>query len=394
MYGSREKVVTSAVCLIPPESEWTQIQEIRRQYDPAYFRWMPHINLLYPFLPETEFPKAFKIIKDKLKSLPPFQVTFQRFDSFNFGRNSTLFLVPETKPLYVLTKLQSLLESCYPFLNDLSTKSSSGFHAHLTVGKFTSTQLTHKQKQFTQKFQPITFTVDQVHFIARTGVKPFEIKYSVPLQGDPSLISGHSLEGANAAMSILGNANVVSKVRDQREVLDELMKGKKGEERKAKDPQEVLCRRIETWIKKQKERQKLPKSKEKLKSAIERQCYVKHTPMEVEEGIKKLVEEGYIDIGNVEKVEYLKKGIVVQQSGGVGYYSSMYGDVDEKEEVMEKLRHWVCNPGNRPRSLKALKNCLKQMCTYNKAVDPDTIISKLVDSGKIISTFDTFKYNI
>lgn len=41
-----EKVVSSAVVVMPPESQWTQIQDIRAKHDKSYVRWMPHINLV------------------------------------------------------------------------------------------------------------------------------------------------------------------------------------------------------------------------------------------------------------------------------------------------------------------------------------------------------------
>lgn len=41
-----EKVVSSAVVVMPPESMWQQIQDIRSKHDKSYERWMPHINLV------------------------------------------------------------------------------------------------------------------------------------------------------------------------------------------------------------------------------------------------------------------------------------------------------------------------------------------------------------
>ena len=38
------KVVTSAVCYVPPESVWPQIQAVRRVHDKAFVRWMPHVG--------------------------------------------------------------------------------------------------------------------------------------------------------------------------------------------------------------------------------------------------------------------------------------------------------------------------------------------------------------
>jgi hypothetical protein len=57
------KVVKSAVILMPSPEIWKQIQDIRAKYDKSYERWMPHINLLYPFVPAEQF----ETVADKLR---------------------------------------------------------------------------------------------------------------------------------------------------------------------------------------------------------------------------------------------------------------------------------------------------------------------------------------
>jgi hypothetical protein len=50
---NNRKVVTSAIIVSPPKETWGPIQDIRLKFDKAYKRWMPHINLIYPFFPRT-----------------------------------------------------------------------------------------------------------------------------------------------------------------------------------------------------------------------------------------------------------------------------------------------------------------------------------------------------
>jgi hypothetical protein len=42
-----KKVFHTALVVIPDQID--QIQPIRKQYDTAYDRWPPHINLVFPF---------------------------------------------------------------------------------------------------------------------------------------------------------------------------------------------------------------------------------------------------------------------------------------------------------------------------------------------------------
>ena len=75
------KVYISAVVIIPPESLWAPIQEIRSVYDRQINRWMPHINLLYPFKHINKFSnleKEFSIICGQIVS---FKISFKIFYS-------------------------------------------------------------------------------------------------------------------------------------------------------------------------------------------------------------------------------------------------------------------------------------------------------------------------
>ena len=49
------KTFTTAVVLIPPGEVQPAIQAIRQVHDRHFKRWMPHITLLYPFRPHSEF---------------------------------------------------------------------------------------------------------------------------------------------------------------------------------------------------------------------------------------------------------------------------------------------------------------------------------------------------
>src|SRR5262249_22586144 len=51
-------VYRSAVVLIPPAEVRTPIQAIRTRHDRHLDRWMPHINLLYGFIPRQHFAEA------------------------------------------------------------------------------------------------------------------------------------------------------------------------------------------------------------------------------------------------------------------------------------------------------------------------------------------------
>lgn len=150
-----EKVVTSAIVVAPPEELWDPIQAIRSVHDKgasycqypvrvftrtsssvishslfrvwggykphsdrfsflffilcflhtvspvqlfnylAFHRWMPHVNLIYPFVPAAQFVSQIAPLTTSLSFLAPFTLKFVEFGSFDHGRSNTIYLRPE-----------------------------------------------------------------------------------------------------------------------------------------------------------------------------------------------------------------------------------------------------------------------------------------------------------
>jgi len=173
--------VKSAVVIIPPEELWGPIQEIRKIHDKAYKRWMPHINMLYPFVNGEHFEAVVDNIRQAISSITPFKVSFKNFNYFNHG---AVWLQPQTENNNVVT-LQSLLERAFPYCNDLSKKSENGFTPHLSVGQWPKKDLKTASVTLQKGWKdPIEFTVNEICMISREGFEdPFRVVYRVPLGG-------------------------------------------------------------------------------------------------------------------------------------------------------------------------------------------------------------------
>ncbi len=78
---SKKLEFKSSLCIIPPKEQCKQIQTIRSLHDPAYDRWMPHINFLYPFVPDSEFKFSSELIKNGL-DIEPFKIKLEPFGYF------------------------------------------------------------------------------------------------------------------------------------------------------------------------------------------------------------------------------------------------------------------------------------------------------------------------
>ena len=155
-----KKVFHTALCLIPPKEIWPEIQDIRSKYDPAYERWMPHINMAFPFLPPNEFETGAQILKEELKKLSPFSIKFREMKYFDHGKNSTLWLNPEVEN-DELNKLQASIQKAFSFCNDL-VKKEGDFTPHLSLGKFDKKDIVKKRDELAATWTAKEFKVTDI----------------------------------------------------------------------------------------------------------------------------------------------------------------------------------------------------------------------------------------
>lgn len=170
----------TAVVLIPPQEVWPPIQAIRRVRDRQFQRWMPHVTLLYPFVPRPELARHLPAIAEACARLEPFDVELGVFHSFRHrGGRGTLWLAPE--PRERLVQLQSALQEAAPAFNHTS-RFHGGFTPHLSVGQAENDEQTQSAlAELATAWTPLTFRASEVQLIAREGNGPFEVVQVVPL---------------------------------------------------------------------------------------------------------------------------------------------------------------------------------------------------------------------
>lgn len=127
---SGEFVKTSALSLIPEVRAWPAIQALRLAHDKQVKVWPPHINILYPFVPEREFEDATRRLVEILGAfgtLP--KLRFSRKSRFG----STAILVPEdSSGNDALARLHAACRAALPGMPD----PGHAFQPHLTIGQF------------------------------------------------------------------------------------------------------------------------------------------------------------------------------------------------------------------------------------------------------------------
>ncbi|CAF0734850.1 unnamed protein product [Adineta ricciae] len=154
----------TALCLIPPEDVWKQIQAIRSASDRAYPRWMPHINFIYPFVSESSFDTIKAQLETVVHQQKPFTVRFDQ-NSFHY------FPQQDQKCTYHLrpTHSTNVIELQQVIQNQLSKicKKKHPFEAHLTLGQCKIKDVDNILTNLRSNWLPIEFLVDRVYMISR-----------------------------------------------------------------------------------------------------------------------------------------------------------------------------------------------------------------------------------
>lgn len=86
----------TALCIIPPWGLHGPIEDIRKIHDPAFERWMPHINYYFPFVAPEFFEDTHEKLTKILETFASFEVTLKNLDFFS---NSTVWANPVAKPV-------------------------------------------------------------------------------------------------------------------------------------------------------------------------------------------------------------------------------------------------------------------------------------------------------
>lgn len=171
----------SALAIVPPEDAWSAIQAIRMEHDRHVRRWMPHVNLLYGFVPEEHFPIAEKMIAAALRAQTTFTVTLAELRHFDHHASSTVWLHPASEPEGAITSLQATLEALFPLCNEQSRISAHGFTPHLSIAQARGAHDAAAHiAAWAAEWRPIVFPVRAVQLLARSGEEPFTIRASIP----------------------------------------------------------------------------------------------------------------------------------------------------------------------------------------------------------------------
>ena len=172
----------TAIVVIPPQDVWTAIQAIRTKHDAKVRRWMPHVTLVYPCVPASEFPVVQERLDLASRDLPAFEVELADFRTFRHRRgNYTIWLAP--KPEAALIELQAVVQRAALGEQSVSGRRQS-LQPHLSVGQVQGNiEMQRLVAELQAAWQPIRFAVTGISLIWR-GEPPddvFQVAAMVPL---------------------------------------------------------------------------------------------------------------------------------------------------------------------------------------------------------------------
>jgi poly(A) polymerase len=165
------KNTKSAICFIPPIEHLAYIQGVREKHDGAYQRWMPHINLVFPFVNSDKIDKVAHDLQSVLSKATPFEIKFEQFDFFSRKKNATVHLVPDTNNDECLSVYNLIVKTLG------MTPDERGYHPHMTVGQFKKNELTPHMVKLMGEFEEHKFgyLCDKIYIIERTDDTPFQV---------------------------------------------------------------------------------------------------------------------------------------------------------------------------------------------------------------------------
>lgn len=155
----------TALVIIPPEEIWEPIQEIRREYDRKIRRWMPHITLLYPFLPVEQFSQVNEFLSQLVGTFRHMEVSLTDVRYFRLGN--------ENYKLWLSVQPYRDVKIFYRTLVDAMEKEymedyEKDFVPHLSIGQARGPKkLSHICEKVRGIWKPVQFTITQVSLVSR-----------------------------------------------------------------------------------------------------------------------------------------------------------------------------------------------------------------------------------
>ncbi|MGW1915822.1 RNA repair domain-containing protein [Streptomyces sp. NPDC002076] len=179
----------TALAWIPPAELWPPIQDIRRDYDPQIHRWPPHVDLLFGFVPESDFERAAPLLAAATADTPVFTARLDGVRTFQQRGYFTVWLDPTANGTAPWADLHRVLQQRFPRCHGLA----KSFTPHLSLGRTRDPR--RVSADCATRLDAMTATVWELVLLSRRGHGPMQPRATVALRtGEVRRLTAPGLE--------------------------------------------------------------------------------------------------------------------------------------------------------------------------------------------------------